>query len=339
MDLWIKIKSQKFFYSKDNCGKNLEFTPWLIRLKFIKEELMNKNVTLLDIKSKFCNNWINQFKDLKKIKKEQRVILEKISKYAILSNLDSDTSPTIHLRLDMIDFNYDSIISFQELLLSNFRLKGIDGIKLIKGVSKDRYMKVGPDNKLINDNRYVIYTDGINLEDIRYLNGIDLNKVYCNSIVDIYQTFGIEAARNAILREFKKVFMANGVNVNFQHLSILVDQMTNNGNLTSIDRHGINKLDTDPLSRCSFEKTVDQLITAAVFNETDTMNSVSSRIIAGMVIKGGTGLCDILIDTDMFENSERTKDKSTNNSFNKLTKDSFIDSLINNDGGSTFMPI
>ena len=67
------------------------------------------------------------------------------------------------------------------------------------------------------------------MEDIRYLNGIDLNKVYCNSIVDIYQTFGIEAARNAILREFKKVFMANGVNVNFQHLSILVDQMTNNG--------------------------------------------------------------------------------------------------------------
>ena len=63
------------------------------------------------------------------------------------------------------------------------------------------------------------------------------------------------------------------------------------------------------------------------------MNSVSSRIIAGMVIKGGTGLCDILIDTDMFENSERTKDKSTNNSFNKLTKDSFIDSLINNDEG------
>ena len=134
-------KITEVFYSKDNCGKNLEFTPWLIRLKFIKEELMNKNVTLLDIKSKFCNNWINQFKDLKKIKKEQRVILEKISKYAILSNLDSDTSPTIHLRLDMIDFNYDSIISFQELLLSNFRLKGIDGIKLIKGVSKDRYMK------------------------------------------------------------------------------------------------------------------------------------------------------------------------------------------------------
>jgi DNA-directed RNA polymerase II subunit RPB1 len=78
--------------------------------------------------------------------------------------------------------------------------------------------------------------------------------------------------------------------------------------LTSIDRHGLNKLDTDPFARASFEKTVEQLITAAVFNETDHMNSVSSRIMAGLCIKGGTGLCNLILDRDLLENSEYTID-------------------------------
>ena len=86
------------------------------------------------------------------------------------------------------------------------------------------------------------------------------------------------------------------------------DLMTNVGTLTSIDRHGLNKLDTDPFSRASFEKTVDQLITAAVFNEVDYMKSVSSRIMAGLCIKGGTGLCNLILDKDLLENSEYTID-------------------------------
>jgi hypothetical protein len=80
--------------------------------------------------------------------------------------------------------------------------------------------------------------------------------------------------------------------------------MTNTGSLTSVDRHGINKLDTDPLSRASFEQTVEQLLNAAVFGEVDSMNSVSSKIMVGQVIRGGTGMCDLLIDTNIFENSE-----------------------------------
>ena len=84
--------------------------------------------------------------------------------------------------------------------------------------------------------------------------------------------------------------------------------MTNVGTLTSIDRHGLNKLDTDPFSRASFEKTVEQLINAAVFNEVDHMKSVSSRIMAGLCIKGGTGLCNLILDKELLENSEYTTD-------------------------------
>jgi DNA-directed RNA polymerase II subunit RPB1 len=120
--------------------------------------------------------------------------------------------------------------------------------------------------------------------------------------------FGIEAARNLIIRQIISVLSENGSRLNYQHISIFGDLMTNMGNLTSIDRHGLNKLDTDPLSRASFEKTVDQLITASVFNEVDYMKSVSSRIMAGLCIKGGTGLCNLVLDKDLLENSEYTTD-------------------------------
>ena len=84
--------------------------------------------------------------------------------------------------------------------------------------------------------------------------------------------------------------------------------MTNNGKLVSMDRHGINRLETDPLSRASFEMPIEQLTKAAMFCEVDHMRSVSSRIMAGRVISGGSGLCDILLDVEMIQNSEYIED-------------------------------
>ena len=50
------------------------------------------------------------------------------------------------------------------------------------------------------------------------------------------------------------------------------------------------------------------MIGAAVFGEVDKMNSVSSRIMAGRVINGGTGMVELLLDTDMVLNMEHIPD-------------------------------
>ena len=89
--------------------------------------------------------------------------------------------------------------------------------------------------------------------DIRNIKGIDLNRTYCNSIHTMYKIFGIEAARNCLIKELT-VFISSGNDVNYHHLSLLVDLMTHTGILISIDRHGLVKLDSDPLSQASFEK-------------------------------------------------------------------------------------
>jgi DNA-directed RNA polymerase beta' subunit len=311
-----KDNIKNIFYSyqksKQCCLNNIDGLPWLMRIEFDKEKLLNKEVTLLDIKSQFCFSWEKRYQDVKTIKREKRHILEKISQLAVLSNTDNDDIPTIHLRFDMTNFNTATLIDFMDMFIDEFKLKGMPYIDDIRGGGKaveERYITFNNPNKSIDkNNEYVVYTKGINMEDIRNIIGVDLNRTYCNDIITTYEIFGIEAARNLIIREIITVLTSNGSFTNYQHVGIFGDLMTNIGTLTSIDRFGLNKLDNDPFSRASFEKTVDQLITAAIFNEVDHMKSVSSRIMAGLCIKGGTGLCNLILDKELLETSEYTSD-------------------------------
>ena len=154
------------------------------------------------------------------------------------------------------------------------------------------------------DKEYMAITDGINLNGIKMLKGINHSRCKINDIYTIYMNYGIEAARSAIIYELITTFEANGAGVNHAHISLLVDTMTYSGEVISIDRHGMNKVDNDPISKASFEKTMEHFINAAIFSETDKMQSVSSRIALGRVIPGGTGAFDLLLDTEKLKNSE-----------------------------------
>jgi len=299
------------FYSyqqnKNCCDNTIDGLSWLMRIEFDKEKLLAKEVSLLDIKSQFCQAWEKRYTDIKSLKREKKVILDKITHIAVLSNNDNDEVPVMHIRFDMNNFNSSNLVDFTDLFVDEFKLKGITDIQDIRNLIDERYIDFNDETGAMDiTNEYVIYTKGINMYDIRKLIGIDINRTYCNDIIQTYEIFGIEAARTIIIHQITSVLASNGLN--FQHISIFGDIMTNVGTLTSIDRHGLNKLDTDPLSRASFEKTVEQLISAAVFNETDYMKSVSSRIIAGLCIKGGTGLCNLILDRELLENSEYTTD-------------------------------
>lgn len=70
------------------------------------------------------------------------------------------------------------------------------------------------------------------------------------------QVLGIEAVRKALERELYHVISFDGSYVNYRHLALLCDTMTCRGHLMAITRHGINRQDTGPLMKCSFEETV-----------------------------------------------------------------------------------
>lgn len=325
--------------SKYACQVDISSLPWLVRIAINKEKMMNRDITLLDIKSKFCSYWEKRFSDVKNIKKEEKHILDKIINCSILSNNDNDNVPVIHIRFDMKDFNYGTITAFIDNIIENFQLKGITGINRINGVVDERYVTFDDDMAEKTDSQYVIYTAGVNMTAMRYINGIDLNKSKCNDIIDIYDKLGVEAARMALLKECETVYGSDNY-VNYQHLSVLVDNMTCSGSLITIDRHAIGKIDADPFSRASFEKTVDQFIQAAIFSEVDHMKSVSSRIMAGLAIKGGTGLCDILLDYELLEKSEYVENTESKyvKTFNKLSSNVVMNDVLSKSPSNIFIP-
>jgi len=320
-----------FFVNTSNKNVSLKSLPWIFRFIIDKESLLDKNISLLTIKSQFVKFWQTTFVDTKGFKKKEKEIVNLINNICILSNSESTDEPTIHIRLDMNEYGYIQILDILNMIQNNFKVKGIDSIEKAYCKKEFEYVFDKETGKVVEKEEYVITTKGSNITDIFYYEGVDNKRTVTNDVYSIYKIWGIEATRSSLIKEINTIYYNNSVDLNFQHLSILVDIMVQTGGVTPVNRYGINKLDTDPLSRASFEKTIEQLIQAAVFNEKDKMNSVSSRIIAGRVINGGTGMMDILIDTPKLENTEYIEDKYlidiSNIQIPSLIEDPFINEI------------
>ncbi len=128
---------------------------------------------------------------------------------------------------------------------------------------------------------------------------IDATRTISNDIIEIRQILGTEAARQALLNEIRNVLGFYGIYINYRHLATLVDVMTQKGRLTSITRHGINRLDSGPLRKSSFEETVEILLEASLHNERDSLAGVTENIILGQLAPIGTGSFDVIMDAKM----------------------------------------
>lgn len=125
---------------------------------------------------------------------------------------------------------------------------------------------------LFSDDNWLIETDGTALATILVQPKIDERKTISNDNTEVLKVLGVEAARKSLINELRFVFSSYGIYVNYRHISTLIDVMTHCGKLTSITRHGINRVDTSgPLRKCSFEETVEILLEGAMFGEKDRL--------------------------------------------------------------------
>lgn len=292
---------------KKGLQSDIGHSPWLLRLVLSKAKMIDYNITMLEIKTSFCHNWLNRNEDSKGTMKDYKKVIDKITKCTIITNFDNSETPIVHIRFDATNYSYNTLIKFQELIVEKFKIKGIDHITDSADVAYEKYIDYDEEGTLLEGDqsrqRYVIRTDGINFQEIALINGINLLKTRCNNIPIIYEIFGVEAARAAFIREFLVAIDTSGSYSNYQHIELLADAITHMGGLIAVNRFGANKLDTDPFSRASFEKTVEQLLAAAAFAESDHIRSVSAKIMVGSLINGGTGCFDLLLDHDMIKTS------------------------------------
>ena len=324
-------------YNK-KCSENINKMDWLIRIVLNKEQLLEKAITVFQIRASFCNFINNQ-----KVKKDQKNIIDQILSCAILSNYDNNEQSIIHIRLELSKININHIIKLKDLLLNKLQFRGVDNI-IESNITTNTVIQFDKNNKYIesNEKEYKITALGINLPEIFKLKGININTTYCNDIHIINKYFGLEAARTILMKEYRSIGTGGEFkSINYAHISILVDFMCHTGKIISIDRYGINKLNTDPLARASFEETTDQLINAALFGEKDSMKSVSSNIMAGQVIEAGTGLCEIMFDTDALETSDVLNDQEfTDDNLLLSNQNELFSNILESDNNSElFVPI
>ena len=295
----------------NNQKIDISSLPFVFRIKLNMEKMHDKEITLLDIKTKFISHWTKNFTNYKNMKKNEKEIFTKISRCAILSNNDIDDQ-IIHIRFNMSSFNYNLLTDFLKIVLYNITLKGIDNITNSDLIQELKINFNDENGKIESIKEFVVYTCGINMQKIKYIKGINNSLTICNDIATIYKLYGIEAARQILINELMTTFISSdgSKSVNHCHMSVLIDLMTHNGTIISIDRHGLSKIDSEPIAKASFEKTMDHFINAALFNEKDNLQSVSSRVMLGRVIPGGTGAFELMLDTDKLENSEYTKNEN-----------------------------
>ncbi|CAN1745140.1 DNA-directed RNA polymerase I subunit 1 [Linum perenne] len=130
-------------------------------------------------------------------------------------------------------------------------------------------------------------------------NHLDVRYIYTNSIHDMLATYGVEAARETIIREINHVFGSYGISVSNRHLSLIADYMTHTGMYRPMSRMGGISKSTSSFKKMTFETASKFIVQAALHGETDYLEAPSARLCVGLPVKMGTGSFDVMHNLDM----------------------------------------
>jgi len=150
-----------------------------------------------------------------------------------------------------------------------------------------------------SEEHYVVDTQGCNLIDLSSVTCIDWYNTISNDINEIHAILGLEAAVATLYSELTTTISFDGTYVDPRHIMMIVNTMTRGGYIMPLSRHGINRMDTGPLLRCSFEETPDILCDAACFGEIDNGKGVSQNIMTGKLASIGSGYVDLMMNPSM----------------------------------------
>lgn len=256
LDFALKIAKEIELTTIENlCNTiTIDFYQFAIIMEFDPEMMENRGVTFEDVESA-----------LEKVKGKKGRIEREGNTVIFYTGLEE---------LTKLRRMYDRVLGL--------RIKGIKGIKhaIVKPVRDDN-------GELVE---YVILTEGSNLKAVLGIEGVDPTRTTTNNIMEIYEVLGIEAARNAIIKEIKRVLDDHGLDVDYRHIMMVADAMTYSGKVRQVGRHGVAGEKGSVLARASFEVTVKNLIEAALRGEVDELRGVIENVIIGSrPIPLGTG--------------------------------------------------
>ncbi|CAK4585479.1 unnamed protein product [Aphanomyces euteiches] len=263
-------------------------SPWLLRIELHRKMMADKNLEMKEIALQIEHEY---GQDLSCIYTDDNA-----DKLVLRIRIMSDEEEKLHESVDaIIDESVSFLKHVEHNMLTQMRLRGVPNVKKV-------FMRENPQNQwdeekgFVMVKEWVLDTDGTNLLDVICFDSVDATRTISNDIVEIIEVLGIEAVRRALLNEIRSAISFDGAYVNYRHLACLADVMTFRGHLMAVTRHGINRVDSGPLVRCSFEETVEILMDAAMFSQGDDLAGVTENIMLGQLAQLGTGVMDLILD-------------------------------------------
>ncbi|KAA1106701.1 DNA-directed RNA polymerase II subunit rpb1 [Puccinia graminis f. sp. tritici] len=265
-------------------------SPWLLRLELDRAKMLDKKLSMNFVASRIAEVFKS---DLFIIWSEDNA--EKLTiRCRAMQSSEADKDD------DEGQVEEDVFLREIDQMLGGISLRGVEGIQRVF-MLQHNVNYINSSGEFERKTEWVLETDGINLKEVLCVDGVDPIRTVSNNCVEILTVLGVEAARASLLKELRNVIEFDGSYVNYRHLALLCDLMTNRGSLMAITRHGINRTDTGPLMRCSFEETVEILMDAAALGEKDHCTGVAENVLLGQLAPMGTGAFDVALDLEMLK--------------------------------------
>ncbi len=244
-----------------------------------------KEVKLVDVTKEISIDFVNKkikIKLDKEFLKEFHLNSEKISE--VLSQAEVNVKRdeeilTITPKIKEEDFK--KLYKLKEKIKQTI-ISGVKGIVQVLPVKKE-------------NGEYVILTAGSNLEEVLKIKHVNPDKTTTNNIHEVANVFGIEAARQTIIIEVKKVLEKQGLDISEKHTKLISDAMTVNGKVKGVTRIGIIEDKSSILARASFETPIKHFVNAAINGSKDHLVSVVENLILNQPVPIGTGLPGLIV--------------------------------------------
>lgn len=208
------------------------------------------------------------------------------SKAHVISSEDNSLEWVVRIRYKRMK---EVVSSFDDPSQEDFVCHRIT-TALMDTVAISGHLQISSASVREEEGQFIVDTLGCNLVDLSAMDCVDWNNCYTNDVNEAHSVLGLEAAVSVLFNELETTISYDGTYVDPRHLMMIVNTMTRGGYIMPLSRHGINRIDTGPLLRCSFEETPDILCDAACFAESDNGNGISQNIMTGKLPSIGSGL-------------------------------------------------
>ena len=259
VDIFIEYEEEWWYENYSILYETDEFKEYSIGIKIELD------------KEKMFNNFIDTSFVVSKLK-------DHVSEVIFFDN-------NIHIFCEQDD-KFNDYYLLSDIIIPDLKLVHICGIE---GINDFFYQKD-------DDNNWFITSDGSNMNELFKLDFVDTYNSCSNNMWEVYEMFGIEAARQFLIDEYMYVVSSDGTYINERHVKLLVDVMTQHGMISSISRYGMKKDNSGPIAKASFEQSLDNFVKASFYSEEEKLNGVSSNIMCGKKINVGTNMCNLLQD-------------------------------------------